>query len=437
MPVKPGYKQSEVGVIPKEWHVQPLAQLARVRSGVAKNANIRVSDPIRVHYLRVANVQDGFLNLAEMSEIVIERSDLKRFSVLSGDVLMNEGGDRDKLGRGCVWSGEFSPCVHQNHVFVVRCTQQLSPQYLTDWTRTTVAKQYFVNAGSQTTNLASINKTALGQLPVLLPPTKAEQEVIAEALSDAEALIESLEQLVAKKRQIKQGAMQELLTGKKRLPGFETNKDYEQTEVGVLPTEWSLTVLGTLVDGSRGVRYGIVQPGKYDAKGRYMVRGQDYSKGWVSPSEIFRVSTTVEERYANARIHVGDILITIVGASTGTVAVVPKWLDGANLTQTTARIAINEAKANSTYCAHVLSSWYGSRQVQNYIKGGAQPGLNCHDIEKFTVPLPPIKAEQNAIAAILSDMDDEIAALEAKLAKARSIKQGMMQELLTGRIRLV
>jgi len=215
-----GYKQTEVGVIPVDWEVKPLKQLAQIRSGIAKNANTKVSDPIRVHYLRVANVQDGFLDLSEMSEIVIERSEIRRFAVLSGDVLMNEGGDRDKLGRGCVWAGQFNPCVHQNHVFVVRCSGQLHPKYLTAWTQTSAARQYFVNAGSQTTNLASINKTALGQLFVLLPPTLAEQEAIAGALSDADGLIESLETLIAKKRQIKQGTMQELLTGKRRLPGF-------------------------------------------------------------------------------------------------------------------------------------------------------------------------------------------------------------------------
>lgn len=211
---------------------------------------------------------------------------------------------------------------------------------------------------------------------------------------------------------------------------------YKQTEVGVIPEDWKLPTLNTLVDSSRGIRYGIVQPGKYDPKGCFMVRGQDYSKGWVDPSELFRVSARVEEPFANARIRTGDILVTIVGASTGRVAIVPEWLDGANLTQTTARIAINEAKANNAYCGHVLASWYGMRQVQNYIKGGAQPGLNCGDIEKFLLPLPPTKAEQGAIAEALSDADALIESLGQLLVKKRQLKQGAMQELLTGKKRL-
>jgi type I restriction enzyme, S subunit len=213
---QPGYKQTEVGVIPKEWEVRPLVDIAEIRSGIAKNSNIAVSNPVLVHYLRVANVQDGFLDLSEMSKIRMNINDIKRYAVLPGDVLMNEGGDLDKLGRGSMWRGEFSPCVHQNHVFVVRCGSRLSPDYLNVWTGATPARRYFMLAGKQTTNLASINKTALGQLPVTLPP-RAEQEALATILSDMDAEIAALEKKLAKAHQLKQGMMQELLTGRIRL----------------------------------------------------------------------------------------------------------------------------------------------------------------------------------------------------------------------------
>ena len=224
-------------MIPEGWEVRSLRHLAAVRSGIAKNSKLKPANSISVHYLRVANVQDGFLDLSEMSVIEISRHDVNRYQVLPGDVLMNEGGDLDKLGRGAIWRGEYSPCVHQNHVFVVRCSSRLIPDYLNLWASSTPARWYFMTAGKQTTNLASINKTALGSLPVALP-SKAEQEAIAEALSDADALIESLEQLLAKKRQLKQGAMQELLTGKRRLPGFSG--------------EWEVKSLGDLFNFSGG-----------------------------------------------------------------------------------------------------------------------------------------------------------------------------------------
>src|SRR5690554_3297065 len=224
-PVVPvGYKQTEVGVIPEDWEVKRLRDVAQIRSGIAKNAGASIADPISVHYLRVANVQDGYLDLSEMSQITISRSDLSRFAVVPGDVLMNEGGDRDKLGRGAIWNGQLQPCIHQNHVFVVRCNQSVIPEYITLWSAGAEARKYFLIAGNQSTNLASINKTALGGLPVVLPP-KPEQQAIATALSDMDALLEELDRLIAKKRDIKQAAMQQLLTGETRLPGFEGEWD--------------------------------------------------------------------------------------------------------------------------------------------------------------------------------------------------------------------
>jgi len=202
--------------LPQDWEVRSLVELARVRSGIAKNSKRSLHSPVLVHYLRVANVQDGYLNLSEMSTIRVNRDDLSRYAVLPGDVLMNEGGDLDKLGRGTMWHGEFSPCVHQNHVFVVRCLSPLVPEYLNVWTGAAPARRYFLVAGKQTTNLASINKTALERLPVVLPPLP-EQRAIANALSDVDGLLGALAALIAKKRAIKQATMQQLLTGRVRL----------------------------------------------------------------------------------------------------------------------------------------------------------------------------------------------------------------------------
>jgi type I restriction enzyme S subunit len=212
---------------------------------------------------------------------------------------------------------------------------------------------------------------------------------------------------------------------------------YKQTEVGVIPADWDLFELNELIESARGIRYGIVQPGKYDPSGRYMIRGQDYSesKGWANPSDIFRVGDQIEARYKNARVQVGDLIMTIVGYC-GHVQMVPNWLDGANLTQTTARIAIDRRKAIPTFCMYILQSPFGKSQVATFIKGAAQPGLNCGDVEKFIIPLPPNKAEQEAIADALSDADALIAALEQLIAKKRHLKQGAMQELLTGKKRL-
>lgn len=211
---------------------------------------------------------------------------------------------------------------------------------------------------------------------------------------------------------------------------------YKKTKLGWIPGDWSLTHLKDIVDQKRKIRYGIVQPGEFDPNGRFLLRGQDYSfsKGWNTPENLFKVSPKVEEKYIKARLKKGDLVITIVGAGTGYVAQIPEWLDGANITQTTARIAINETLADSRFFQFYLNSDFGRKQTYRFIKGGAQPGLNVADVEKFVVQLPP-RTEQQKIATILSTWDKAIDKLTQLIAAKEQRKKGLMQLLLTGKKR--
>jgi type I restriction enzyme S subunit len=130
---------------------------------------------------------------------------------------MNEGGDLDKLGRGTIWNGEYCPCIHQNHVFVVRCEPTLAPRFLNIWTGSKYARSYFMEAGKQTTNLASINKSALGRLPVILP-SSSEQELVIATYEHYEKRVAVEVAQANKYRSIKQGLMDDLLTGRVRVP---------------------------------------------------------------------------------------------------------------------------------------------------------------------------------------------------------------------------
>lgn len=216
---------------------------------------------------------------------------------------------------------------------------------------------------------------------------------------------------------------------------MEVRPGYKQTEVGVIPEAWECCRLADLLDKSRHIRYGIVQPGKFDTAGCFMLRSQDYSKGWAGPDNMHKVNRTLENQYRNARIHHNDLVITIVGAGIGQVVTVPAWLDGAILSRSTARIAIDDEKAARAFVSALLEGPVGKRQIQDCQKEGAQPVVSCVDLAKFFVPLPPIP-EQRAIATALSDVDALLVALELLIAKKRDLKQATMQELLTGRTRL-
>ncbi len=172
------FKQTEIGEVPEEWDVVRLDSSAVVQTGVAKGKS--VDDGVELPYLRVANVQDGFVDLTEMKSILVERSSVDRFRLREGDVLFTEGGDADKLGRGCVWRGQIDPCLHQNHVFAVRPdAQRLRPEFLALWAASSRGKAYFLDCAKQTTNLASINSTQLKALPVPLPSAEVQDEVIS------------------------------------------------------------------------------------------------------------------------------------------------------------------------------------------------------------------------------------------------------------------
>ena len=173
-----------------------LDAIADITSGITKGRKLDGQDTLRLPYLRVANVQNGYLDLSEMKSIELKPSEREKYLLKYGDVLYTEGGDRDKLGRGTIWRDEIKECVHQNHVFKARVdTTRALPKYVSYWSMSTPARNYFYTKGKQSVNLASINKTILSAL--LLPlPDKACQEKIVNCIEERFSLCDNIEQTV-------------------------------------------------------------------------------------------------------------------------------------------------------------------------------------------------------------------------------------------------
>lgn len=164
-------------------------------------------------YLSVANVQDGYLDLSAIKNIDVNQVALARYALKPGDVLFTEGGDADKLGRGCVWQGQIEPCLHQNHVFVARPKPEvLRPQFLSLYARSPRGKAYFLDCAKQTTNLASINSSQLKAMPVPVPPMSEQDEIIerADTIRDRE---DREHESLASLQQLKTALLSVLLTG--------------------------------------------------------------------------------------------------------------------------------------------------------------------------------------------------------------------------------
>jgi len=208
------YQNTAIGWMPSDWSISNLGTLAKIVAGVTLGSQYLTSDGIEVPYLRVANVQDGYLDLSEIKTVRISRRTLDYLRLQTGDVLMNEGGDFDKLGRGTVWSGEIDDCVHQNHVFRVRVNHKvLLPYYLAFYSESMFGKRYFLRSSKQSTNLASINSTQLHVYPIALPGLNEQQQFIAR-ISMLNQRIATIKAESVKLNFQKLGLMQDLLSGK-------------------------------------------------------------------------------------------------------------------------------------------------------------------------------------------------------------------------------
>ena len=166
-----------LGEVPEHWMVRRLKHTSKLQSGIPKGKDLTGKVSISIPMLRVANVQDGFLNLEDVHKMEIEPDQLERYTLEKGDVLMNEGGDNDKLGRGAVWQCEIEPCIHQNHVFAIR-PFSIEPEWLDLLTRASYAKFHFFRVAKQSTNLASISSSNIKETPLVIPPENERQEIM-------------------------------------------------------------------------------------------------------------------------------------------------------------------------------------------------------------------------------------------------------------------
>jgi type I restriction enzyme S subunit len=419
--VPAGYKQTEVGVIPEDWNVKPLGNLFNFGGGyTASRDQLTTEGHCYLHYGDIHTSKKSFVDIrSEYQDIPKLNVPLKEVSSASllddGDVVFvdasedNEGTSKHVV---IVNPGRI-PFISGLHTIVAKArTNELEHQYRRYCFQTRAVKTQF-RFFAVGTKVSGISKTNIAK--ILLPvPTKAEQEAIAEALSDADALIESLEQLLAKKRHLKQGAMQQLLTGKKRLPGFSG--------------EWEVKRLGEVIEKFVG--------GGTPSRSNAQYWGNEIP--WVTVKDF----ATFNPRQSQEAI-------TRVGLQNSASHLVPK---GTLITST--RMALGKAVVYEVDVAinqdikalfpkpdlatQYLYFWfqYHGQSIDELGSGSTVKGISLPDLKKIEFQLPSLP-EQTAIATLLSDMDAELAALEAKLAKARALKQGMMQELLTGRIRLV
>lgn len=403
-----GYKHSDVGMIPYDWDAKPLGEIGDSLIGLTyRPSEVRNYGTL---VLRSSNVQNSTLCFDD--NVFVETDIPERIMVRPGDILVCvRNGSRDLIGKSAlideraigmtfgafmgVFRSEFGQFLH--HVFQSGIFK----------------KQINEHLGA---TINQITNKSLNSFKVPLPPTDEERTAIANALSDVDALLATLDQVIAKKHDLKQAAMQELLTGKTRLPGFID--------------EWQLKRLGDVVDT--------------DPENLGTDTATDFCFNYISLEDVDRgqLRSYSEQIFIDApsrarrKLMTNDVLVSTVRPNLQS-HLLFKGDTGHWVCST--GFCVIRCREGITCPAFVFNHFFAAdvnRQIDTLLTGSNYPAINSGDVRNLEIMFPSY-IEQCAIASVLSEMDAELSALEARRDKTHNIKQAMMQELLTGRTRLV
>lgn len=424
-----GMKKTQIGMIPEEWDVQSFSDTFRIlNNNTYSRAELNYdSGQFRnIHYGDVLILFPEVLDCTR--EDVPYINDGVRISssaqpLQDGDVVMADTAEDETVGKVTeVTNTSDKPVMAGLHTIPFRVK---SGEFVPKWLG------YYMNSHLyhdqllpyiHGTKVSSVSKGSLGDTVIIVPKT-SEQEKIVNALSDVDALIEDLKKFIRKKKDIRQGTMQMLVTGKKRLDGF----DGEWVKINLSKNSKLKARIGW---------QGLTTAEYLDEGYSYLITGTDFKDGQINWNGCHYVDYNRYEQDPNIQVSNGDLLLTKDG-TIGKVAYVADLTRPATLNSGVFLVKPITDAYTAHFMFYVLESSVFKDFLQQLSAGSTINHLYQKDLVKFDLYVPPTKEEQEAIAAILFDMDSDIHKLEAKLEKYQKVKQGMMEELLTGKVRLM
>ncbi|MBP8852405.1 MAG: restriction endonuclease subunit S [Moraxellaceae bacterium] len=428
-----GYKQTEVGVIPDDWHIYSLHELANFGGGTTPpRAQYEKYYQCGVHpWVKTLDLNNSVISITDecVTDIALQETSLKLHDI--GSVLVAMYGGFNQIGRTGLLN--TNAAINQALVAIIPKKGALDSEYLLHNLNFNVDYWKGIASSSRKDPNITSNDVKEFKLPV---PTVEEQKAIATAVSDSDALIVSLEQLIAKKQAIKTATMQQLLTGRTRLPQFAlrpdgTPKGYKSSELGQIPEDWDVVGFGELFENN------IQRQALRKDELVSFVGMQDVSESGQLSSQIRLPFNQVKTGLTY--FEQGDVLVA---------KITPCFENGKGCHTDTLLTEIGYGstefhvlRANKCADSKFIYYWTTKSSLRialeaEMVGSAGHRRVPFSALQVYQIPCPVNKNEQTAIATILSDMDSELTALEQKLAKARDLKQGMMQQLLTGRIRL-
>jgi restriction endonuclease S subunit len=405
-------KETEVGPIPEDWRVVSVDEISVVGRGrVISHREISRSIEPRYPVYSSQTANDGVMGFLDSFDFSGEYITWTTDGANAGTVFYRNGSFNCTNVCGTIkLFADYAP-------FVAAVLGQYSKSHVTR------------HVGNP-----KLMNDVMKRIRIPLPPTRSEQETIAAALSEADAYVASLVQLLAKKRNIRRGTMQALMNGRHRLNAFTTNVGIQHTEIGDIPTDWGVIELRRLIKSPPA--YGINAPAvPLDSRLPTYLRITDISDdGRFLHSSKASVDHLMSAAYF---LQDGDIVFARTGASVGKSYLYDKHDGDLVFAGFLIRVSPDQKLLDSMYLSYFAQTDQYWEWVRQHSMRSGQPGVNGQQYASVPVPIPPSIDEQRAISSVLFDMDSEIRELQLKLAKARVVKQGMVQQLLTGKIRLI
>lgn len=435
MATQTGYKASELGMIPQEWKIRRIGDFTDCTAGGTPSTQVSSYWGGEIPWM-----SSGELHLKQVYDVVgrITQKGLENSStkfVPANSVLIGLAGQGKT--RGTVAISKIPLCTNQS-IAAIFPTDEFNSTFLFYNLENRYDELRALSTGDG--GRGGLNLTIIRNVLVKFPPLP-EQTAIATALSDTDALISSLQTLIAKKKAIKLSAMQNLLSGKIRLPEFAQRPDgspktTRQTELGCVPEDWKIGTIGKDCILKARIGWQSLRTDEYLENGEYgLITGTDFNNGLVNWKTCSFVSEWRYKQDTNIQLKVKDVLITKDG-TIGKLGYINELPFSATLNS---GIYVVRPKNSNLIEPMFLFYLFSSEYFNNFISvisaGSTITHLYQKDFVNFQFPLPS-KTEQTAISQLLSDMDAEIEALEGRLKKMQALKQGMMQALLTGKIRL-
>jgi type I restriction enzyme, S subunit len=416
MEVKPGYKQTEVGVIPEEWEVKSLGEIGEALIGLTyKPSDVRDYGTL---VLRSSNIQNDALSFED--NVFVDTTIPARIMVQTDDVLICvRNGSRDLIGKSALLDERTKGMTFGAFMAVYRSQIGKLVSYL--FQSAILKRQINEHLGA---TINQITNKSLNSFRIPVPPSDKEQREIEEALSDVDGLLGGLDRLIAKKRDLKQAAMQQLLTGQTRLPGL----------IGRWQP-WAISQICAHIMDYRG-RTPLKLRMDWGGGDIPALSARNVKMGYIDFREEtnFGSEALYQRWMTNGHVRKGDIVIT-TEAPLGKVALIPdhrRYI----LSQRTLLLQVEPTIATSSFLMQLMMASRFQNLLFENSSGSTATGIQRKRFEKLELILPEVP-EQIAIAEVLTDMDAELATLEHRREKSRALKQAMMQELLTGRTRLV